>query len=435
MAGVCRNRKQRRSIIYKKNLMPTSRPYHLSWLCGQVLEKKPKSILDIGVGFGSKGMLFREYTDIWNGNYKDWKTIIDGIEIFKPYISELQRSIYNNIFLGNVLDMIDDLDDYDLIYAGDIIEHFNKADGEILLRKLKAKSKTLIIATPIVVSKQGKVFNNPDEEHKSQWTANDFKGAKIISFWNTLVAIYELPSVYYCLGMKFYGEKLREMGFRQYNIDEPTLFLGLYFREDYEVFKSHKSKRYVFWNGSDIQRLFKNPEWIKTIKETPATHACHNEQLRKELEDIGIEAKIRPIFFGNPNNYPVSFKHGNQVYSTAHPTREKEYGVDTILETAREMPEITFHIYGIGGKNTENVIYHWQVEEEKMDNEIKDFQGCLRLNKHDGLSQIVIKAGLMGQYPIMAHTKKDLIAKLKELKNQTNSSKIKIEFNNFDWLK
>lgn len=173
--------------------MPTSRPHHISWLCDEILRLRPKTILDVGIGFGSKGMLFREYTDIWNGHYKkgDWKTRIDGIEVFPFYVGEIQKEVYNNIFIGNAIDVIKDVERYDLIYAGDVLEHFVKEDGLKLLKMLQVKSKVLIIATPLYVSAQGSVYENEHETHKSQWQKEDFQGATVKVFGNTMAVIYE----------------------------------------------------------------------------------------------------------------------------------------------------------------------------------------------------------------------------------------------------
>lgn len=172
--------------------MPTSRPYHLHWICQEIINIKPKSILDIGIGFGSKGMLFREYTDVWNQRYwkKDWQVKIDGIEIFKKYITQLQKKIYDNIFIGNALEVIDKLDNYDLIYCGDMIEHLKKEEGLKLIEKMKEHAKIVIIATPIIVSDQKTVLGNKYETHKSQWIPANFDGAAIHQFENTLIAKY-----------------------------------------------------------------------------------------------------------------------------------------------------------------------------------------------------------------------------------------------------
>jgi len=168
--------------------MPTSRPDHLSYLCNRILELKPKTILDIGVGFGSKGVLFREYTDIWNGNYKkeSWKTIINGIEIFKEYITDIQLNVYNNIHIGSAINILPLSHNYDLIYCGDMIEHLIKEDGLKLIDLMKGNARHIIIVTPRIVSEQGAVFGNENERHLSQWSEKDFPDAKIDYFGNAM---------------------------------------------------------------------------------------------------------------------------------------------------------------------------------------------------------------------------------------------------------
>jgi len=172
--------------------MPVSRPQHLSYLSNIILEIKPKTILDIGVGFGLIGMIFRQYTDIWNGNYKkeNWQTRIDGIEIFKDYIGDIQLNIYDKIHIGNALDVLPNLDKYDLIYAGDVLEHFTKEDGWKLVKLLREKGKNVIIVTPKVVSKQGAAFNNVYETHRSQWTEDDFPNSMVKCFNNVMMIEY-----------------------------------------------------------------------------------------------------------------------------------------------------------------------------------------------------------------------------------------------------
>jgi len=170
--------------------MPTSRPYHLSWLCQKVLDMHPESILDIGIGFGSKGMLFREYTDIWALRYNkfDWKTRIDGVEIFPGYISELQNEIYDTIYTGDILSM--DIDNYDLIHMGDVIEHISKQEGIKLINRLITKCAKLIIITPIKVLQQGVFMGNVAETHVSQWTPDDFPGADVGTIGGAMVIEY-----------------------------------------------------------------------------------------------------------------------------------------------------------------------------------------------------------------------------------------------------
>lgn len=86
--------------------MGTSTPAALTYICQKIIKIKPKSVLDIGIGFGKYGFLSREYTDIYRGNYFEWKTRIDGIEGFKKYVTKLQRIIYDNIYIGNAIKII-----------------------------------------------------------------------------------------------------------------------------------------------------------------------------------------------------------------------------------------------------------------------------------------------------------------------------------------
>ena len=132
-------------------------------------------------------MLFREYTDIWNGNYHNWKTRIDGIEIFSDYITDLQRTIYNTIYNVNALGILPALDEYDLIYCGDVLEHFTREEGFELVNLMKLHSKNVIIVTPKIVYEQGAVFDNVYETHRSQWEASDFPDSKVIYFNNSML--------------------------------------------------------------------------------------------------------------------------------------------------------------------------------------------------------------------------------------------------------
>lgn len=433
--------------------MPTSRPSHLTWLANKIIELQPKSILDIGIGFGGKGLMFREYTDIWNERYNrtDWQTRIDGVEIYEEYITDIHRNIYNNIYIGNIIELISKIKrNYDLIYIGDVIEHINKDEGKKLLIKLRLKTKKLIVVTPIKVSKQGKVCGNIYETHISQWSREDFKDFNCLQFDNLLVAEYtQEKRVYYCEGMKFFGERLEKYyNYKKYNeqddISKLVFFEGLYFDEDYKIFKRHIGNKIVFWNGSDVSRLLNDINRINILKEFPDTlHLCHNNQLKEELLSIGINAEISPIFFGNIDKYKVNFKLGDKlsVYLVAHEGREEEYGINIVKNIAFKEPNIIFHIYGIKGINTNNIFYHGIVNEEIMDNEIKDFHCCLRLNKHDGLSQTVIKSILFGHYPIIrtkqgsiwqAETEEEIIHYLNLLKEikVPNFLRDKLDLNN-----
>lgn len=162
--------------------MPSSRPELIPFVVNLVMQLQPRSILEIGTGFGKYGFLFREYLDIWGAaadperlKRQNWQVRIDGIECFEPYISDIQRSIYDRLILGDALTEIDNLGRYDLIFLGDVIEHFPKEDGRLLLDKCHAHAgRLIVVTTPNYFNPQGAEYGNDHETHHCLWTREDF---------------------------------------------------------------------------------------------------------------------------------------------------------------------------------------------------------------------------------------------------------------------
>src|SRR5512147_3124870 len=105
--------------------MPSSRPNTIPTVVHMVKQLRPASILDIGIGFGKWGHLFREYTDIQAAendpsryHRKNWQVTIDGIEGYPEYVTEMHRFLYNNLFLGDACKLIQTVPNYDLIFMG-----------------------------------------------------------------------------------------------------------------------------------------------------------------------------------------------------------------------------------------------------------------------------------------------------------------------------
>jgi 2-polyprenyl-3-methyl-5-hydroxy-6-metoxy-1,4-benzoquinol methylase len=186
--------------------MPTSRPNHLADLALTVVAENPAEILDVGCGFGGKGVLFRECTDIWYQRYakEDWKTRIDAIEPFLQYITPLHHYIYSDVYgmtLEHWFGHPARENSYDFIYMGDVLEHMTENDGFEALTDLSAVcDKTIYISTPILMHPQGTVLGNPLEHHLCQWDKTMFLAVPMMkagawtfkSFGNILVAIWRV---------------------------------------------------------------------------------------------------------------------------------------------------------------------------------------------------------------------------------------------------
>ena len=184
--------------------------------------------------------------------------------------------------------------------------------------------------------------------------------------------------------------------------DNELLFFGLYHERDYAVFDNFKGKKFVFWGGGDIVRLVEDYERKRILKNHPDTeHFCENEIEAINLRNAGIEPKVVPSFLDDINKYQPIFKEGKKkVWMCAHVEREEEYGIPLAIRMAELYQEIEFHIYGVDGESTKNVIYHGHIPEEQLNEEIKDYHCGFRPNHHDGFSEVTAKSILLGQYPI-----------------------------------
>lgn len=140
--------------------------------------------------------------DILDTPFEDMplRITLEGIEGFDKYVTDIHRILYDKIYYGNCLKLIDQLpDDYDLILFIDVIEHLDKEDGKIFLKKLITKSKNVIVGTPKGFTPQDDVFGNELERHRSGWLPSDFKSRDDIVFTQEIKL--EFPYKLVC----FYG--------------------------------------------------------------------------------------------------------------------------------------------------------------------------------------------------------------------------------------
>ena len=168
--------------------MGTSNWQNISYVIDLVRKLNPVSILDVGVGFGRWGILFREFLEIWEHSKYDgkWERVIDGVEIYPDYIKDYHKYFYSNIYRQDALEFLRSTDKrYELINFGDVIEHFEKKQGEEILKLALEKGKYVLATIPIGKHWPQGPTENPYEEHKSVWYNRDFlkyKHCKIKSF-------------------------------------------------------------------------------------------------------------------------------------------------------------------------------------------------------------------------------------------------------------
>jgi len=246
------------------------------------------------------------------------------------------------------------------------------------------------------------------------------------------------------------------------------VFFGLYHINDWKAFMKHRGKRFVLWAGGDIQNIKKGYAysdgeglekskkysfipWHWIFKVFKAEHYVENEIEQEELKKLGIESKVVPSFLEDIDDFPISFKEGKKkVFLSGRPGREVEYGFKIAKLLAETFPKMEFHLYGSSvGLKKKNIIEHGLVSNEQFNKDIKNYHCGLRMNEHDGFSEVTAKSILMGQYPISRikyqhiwnyDTLVQLVGLLKHLKginkpNIEGRDYYRKILNNYPWVK
>jgi hypothetical protein len=157
--------------------MPTSDFNQIGRVLGFCVRLKPRSVLDVGMGFGKYGVLLREYLEVQEGrfNKEHWRVTIAGIEVFPAYENPIWHVAYDWFKVGDANALVPELPPFDLILLVDVIEHFEKDRGRALLNACMEKGKFVLVATPDPLGAQGEAFGNPAEKHRAQWNPVDFR--------------------------------------------------------------------------------------------------------------------------------------------------------------------------------------------------------------------------------------------------------------------
>jgi hypothetical protein len=139
-------------------------------------QTQAKSFLDVGLGFGTYGVIAREFLDIWPGRlYKnEWKVKIDAIELEETFRSPLW-DVCDNVFIGDFEDVMPKLGEYEVTCCLHMIEHLaTKEKGEKLFELLEEKTtKRIIIGTPGTFYSTGD-YPLVSQQHKTFWPPEEF---------------------------------------------------------------------------------------------------------------------------------------------------------------------------------------------------------------------------------------------------------------------
>ena len=156
--------------------MPTSQHFQISRILDLVVLLNPKSVLDIGTGFGKYGLLCREFLELWDGKetYGKFRHRIEGIEIFEKYLTPVHAYVYDRVHVGDAAQVVQNLESsFELALLIDVLEHFDRPAGEKLVADILSRCRYLIASVPRDNGQQGEMYENSHETHLAQWTARD----------------------------------------------------------------------------------------------------------------------------------------------------------------------------------------------------------------------------------------------------------------------
>jgi len=125
------------------------------------------SVLDLGCGRGGH---------IRNHEFFENSRLV-GVDVSEEWTAELP-DCYREVLHGDLLSVLASLpsDSFDAVMAIDVIEHFIKSDGHILLQEMARVSRSVVtIATPNGFVHQPPATDNPFNEHLSGWTYRELK--------------------------------------------------------------------------------------------------------------------------------------------------------------------------------------------------------------------------------------------------------------------
>ena len=103
------------------------------------------------------------------------------MEAFKGYKSPIYDFIYNHVDFNDISKVYKKYKNYDLVFAGDVIEHLDKDVAMEVLNFFAKNAKVFIVSIPLTdVWPQDEAFGNKFEEHKSVWFKDDFSDYEML---------------------------------------------------------------------------------------------------------------------------------------------------------------------------------------------------------------------------------------------------------------
>lgn len=156
--------------------MPISSWQAISDIMAEVVRLNPKSVLDLGCGFGLYGALCRNYLDAMHGRCQrgEWGIPIFGIEAFERYRNPAW-DLYHDVEVHNFTGTSRiDTTGWGLVLMIDSLEHLYPEAWRGFLDRIVNGNKHVIVSVPNGLMEQGAAFGNEYERHRTTFQGPEF---------------------------------------------------------------------------------------------------------------------------------------------------------------------------------------------------------------------------------------------------------------------
>jgi SAM-dependent methyltransferase len=143
--------------------MPTSEHWQIPRIVDVLVRERPRTVLDVGAGYGKFGLLAREYAGAAR---------VDAVDAVPP-----RFQVYDHVYLGDLRSieslLPSDPTRYDLALFIDAIEHLEKDVAWKVLEVLTRRARRVLVTTPWGFRPQ-EIPGMPYETHRSGWFPWEF---------------------------------------------------------------------------------------------------------------------------------------------------------------------------------------------------------------------------------------------------------------------
>jgi SAM-dependent methyltransferase len=154
--------------------MPTSEAWQIPWVCDVIARQAPRTVIDMGAGYGKYGMLVREFAP---GVER-----VDAVDVSPP-----RYAVYDHVYLGDIRRLGEslpaDAPRYDLALFLDVLEHLEKPQGWMVLEDIASRAARVLVTTPWGFRPQ-EIPGMPFETHRSGWYPWEFGRRMRVHAWS-----------------------------------------------------------------------------------------------------------------------------------------------------------------------------------------------------------------------------------------------------------